>query len=162
MCSAAQTVHNYTTDVDWQTDLVTAAVGTQCHGYDILDAFGGTAGRAVHDAVHDAVMFMERTLARNALDGGLLAAGPGLVQCRSAHSGNSVADGWPDGDMPPPQTPTLEYCFAMDPAVTGRPAAAVSCVHWNPKEIHMVAVGYGGPANAVAVWTMKNPHAPER
>lgn len=164
--SDTQTVRRKSGHVGCQTDMyAVTAVGTQCHGFAIADALHEAAGgertvipvraaapRAGHGhGLRDRAVFVERTLARNALDGGRVAAGPGRV-----HRAVRASAGAPD------DRPSLEYCFAMDPTVVGRPAAAVSCVHWNHAEIHMVAVGYGGPVNAVAVWSVKNPHAPER
>jgi hypothetical protein len=158
---ATQTVHNWTNHVGCQgaTNSVTEA-GTQCHGFDVTDAFDeaadGGAG-ALRDgdghALCDRALYVERALARNALDGGRMAAGPGWVRLSAPQ--RRVAAG-------PDDQPSLEYCFAMDPVAAGRPAAAVSCLDWNRTETHMVAVGYDGPVNAVAVWSVKNPHAPER
>lgn len=106
---------------------------------------------------YDKTMVIERILARNALD----AERPTTRNAETSAERISSAE---------KATIVLAYRFTLTLNVNGHEGLAVRCTHWNETETHLLAVGYGkliyndyqDKPNAVAVWSTKNVHAPER
>lgn len=155
--NVAQTVNYFAdrADAECQTYVCpTISASTQVHGFEVVDASGGRpperAGDGRTGRFDMTVMFLERALARNALDAG-----------RSTTSAN--------GPRPDIQT-DLTYSFALTLRTGVEGPLPVGRMHWNEAAPHLCAVGYVrrpydkglAGANAVAVWNTRNPCNPER
>lgn len=94
-------------------------------------------------------MIMERLLSQNILNAELLENKEILNQTESQNKS------------------FLTYCYTL---CNKNIDLAVRCMHWNKTESHLLAVGYSkliyhdydDKSTAVAVWSMKNTHTPER
>lgn len=161
--SVAQTVNRFTDreDEECQTPATSfAAVGTQVHGYDVYEddgrpnpaAIPDVSGESVRDAADpffDKLMFMERVIARN------------VAEQRETGRRNLIAG-----------LSGYELFLVDRLALTGDcsdKGLTASCMHWNGTETHLMAVAYGcleydfrRRPGAVAVWSTKNSHSPER
>lgn len=140
-------------------------VGTQDHEFNIIDVQNEVSTIKVSNDMNtlkisekimnntnnffDNAMIIERLLSQNTLNAERLENKEILNQTESQNES------------------FLTYCYTLSIMNND---LAIRCMHWNKTESHLLAAGYSkliyhdyeNKSTAVAVWSMKNTHTPER